>query len=101
MTPYAQLPTHKPEEFLRTVGLSQEDFLHLHGKLAAYLDEQKALNPLTRQLTLAIFSLAVAKSLGLSAEGNADNKALSKQSVFIEHVNRRCKIFRIVKTQWA
>ena len=49
MTPYAQLPTHKPEEFLRTVGLSQEDFLHLHGKLAAYLDEQKALNPLTRR----------------------------------------------------
>jgi hypothetical protein len=46
MTPYAQLPIHKPEEFLRTVGLSQEDFLHLHGKLAAYLDEQKALNPL-------------------------------------------------------
>ena len=49
MTPYAQLPTDKPEEFLRTVGLSQEDFLHLHGKLAAYLDEQKALNPLTRR----------------------------------------------------
>ena len=49
MTPYAQLPTHKPEEFLRTVGLSPEDFLHLHGKLAAYLDEQKALNPLTRR----------------------------------------------------
>ena len=49
MAPYAQLPTHKPEEFLRTVGLSREDFLHLHGKLAAYLDEQKALNPLTRR----------------------------------------------------
>jgi hypothetical protein len=48
MPPYAQLPTHKPEEFLRTVGL-REDFLHLHGKLSAYLDEQKALNPLTRQ----------------------------------------------------
>ena len=49
MTPYAQLPTHKPEEFLRTVGLSPEDFLHLHGKLATYLDEQKALNPMTRR----------------------------------------------------
>ena len=49
MTPYAQLPIHKPEEFLRTVGLSPEDFLQLHGKLAAYLDEQKALNPLTRR----------------------------------------------------
>jgi hypothetical protein len=49
MTPYAQLPRHKPEEFLRTVGLSPEDFLHLHGKLAAYLDEQKTLNPLTRR----------------------------------------------------
>ena len=49
MTPYAQLPAHKPEEFLRTVGLSPEDFQHPHGKLAAYLDEQKALNPLTRR----------------------------------------------------
>ncbi len=49
MTPYAQLPRHKPEEFLRTVGLSPENFLHLHGKLAAYLDEQKVLNPLTRR----------------------------------------------------
>jgi hypothetical protein len=49
MTPYARLPTHKPEEFLRTVGLSPEYFLPLHGKLAAYLDEQKALNPLTRR----------------------------------------------------
>ncbi len=37
---------HNPEEFIRTVGLSQEDFRHLNGKLAAYLDEQKALNPL-------------------------------------------------------
>ena len=36
--------------FLRTVGLSREDFLHLHGKLAAYLDEQKALNPLAENL---------------------------------------------------
>ena len=48
MTPYAQLPTHNPEEFIRTVGLSQEDFRHLNGKLAAYLDEQKALNPLRK-----------------------------------------------------
>ena len=40
---------HNPEEFLRTVGLSQEDFRHLNGKLADYLDEQKALNPLTRR----------------------------------------------------
>ena len=49
MTPYAHLPTHKPEEFLRIVGLSQEDFQHLHGKLAAYLDEQKVINPLSRR----------------------------------------------------
>jgi len=49
MTPYAQLPTDNPEKFLRTVGLSKEDFLHLNGKLADYLDEQKALNPLTRR----------------------------------------------------
>src|SRR5665647_3039180 len=34
MTPYAQLPTHKPEEYLRIVGLSKEDSLHLNSKLA-------------------------------------------------------------------
>jgi len=28
---------------------------------------------------------------------SAENKALSKQDIFIEHVNRQCKIFRIVK----
>jgi DDE superfamily endonuclease len=32
-----------------------------------------------------------------SVENKAHNKALSKQRVFIEHVNRRCKIYRIVK----
>ena len=37
------------------------------------------------------------KGQALSVEDKADNKALSKQRVFIEHVNRRCKIFRIVK----
>jgi hypothetical protein len=37
------------------------------------------------------------KGQSLSAEDQAHNKALSKQRVFIEHVNRRCKIFRIVK----
>ena len=49
MTPYAQLPTHTPEEYLRIVGLSQEDFLDLNRKLTDYLDEQKALKPLTRR----------------------------------------------------
>ena len=49
MTPYAQLPTNNPEEFLRTVGLSPEDFRHLHEQLSDYLEQQKALNPLTRR----------------------------------------------------
>ncbi|MDP2901842.1 MAG: transposase family protein [Methylovulum sp.] len=49
MTPYAQLPTNKPDEFLRMVGLSKEDFQHLNDKLGAYIDAQKALNPLTRR----------------------------------------------------
>jgi hypothetical protein len=49
MNPYAQLPTHKPEELMRTVGLSQEDFLYLLGRLATYLEEQNALHPLTRR----------------------------------------------------
>ena len=51
MTPYAQLPTHNPEEFLRTVGLSQEDFLYLKEKLTDYLDKQKALNPINKTRT--------------------------------------------------
>ena len=37
------------------------------------------------------------KGKSLTAEEKAHNKALSKQRIFIEHVNRRCKIFRIVK----
>ncbi|MEI6267482.1 MAG: transposase family protein [Methylococcaceae bacterium] len=37
------------------------------------------------------------KDQPLSAEDKAHNKILSNQRVFIEHVNRRCKIFRIVK----
>jgi hypothetical protein len=49
MTPYAQLPTHKPKEYLRIVGLSQENFLELNRKLTDYLGEQKALKPLTRR----------------------------------------------------
>lgn len=49
MTPYAQLPTNSPEEFMRTVGLSKEDFQQLHRKLADYVAKQKVLNPLTRR----------------------------------------------------
>jgi hypothetical protein len=49
MTPYAQLPTNNPEEFMRTVGLSKEDFQQLNKKLADTLSEQKVLNPLTRR----------------------------------------------------
>ena len=37
------------------------------------------------------------KGQSLSAEEKAHNKALSKQRILIENVNRRCKIFRIVK----
>jgi hypothetical protein len=37
------------------------------------------------------------KGQSLSVEDKAHNKTLSKQRVSIEHVNRRCKIFRIVK----
>ena len=45
MTPYAQLPTHKPEEFLRTVGLSREAFLHLHGKAGGLPGRPKSPKP--------------------------------------------------------
>jgi len=49
MIPYAQLPTNNPEEFMRTVGLSQKNFQHLNERLSHYLEEQKARNPLTRR----------------------------------------------------
>lgn len=44
-------------------------------------------------------TLPIKKKKGqrLSAEDKTHNKTLSKQRIFIEHVNRRCKIFRIVK----
>jgi hypothetical protein len=44
-------------------------------------------------------TLPIKKKKGqlLSAEDKAYNKALSKQRVFIEHINRRCKIFKLVK----
>ncbi|TRX03042.1 transposase family protein [Candidatus Methylobacter oryzae] len=44
-------------------------------------------------------TLPIKKKKGqrLSTEDKAHNKALSKQRIFVEHVNRRCKIFRIVK----
>ena len=37
------------------------------------------------------------KGKALSVDDKKHNKALSKQRIFIEDVNRRCKIFRIVK----
>jgi len=37
------------------------------------------------------------KGEALTAEDKVHNKALSKQRIFIENVNRRCKVFRIVK----
>ncbi len=49
MTPYTQVSTSAPEEFIRTVGLSKEDFQHLNRKLADYLDEHHVLNPLSRR----------------------------------------------------
>ena len=37
------------------------------------------------------------KGKALSVDDKKHNKALSKRRIFIEDVNRRCKIFRIVK----
>ena len=37
------------------------------------------------------------KGIPLTIKAKAHNKALSKQRIFIENVNRRCKIFRITK----
>ena len=49
MTPYSHLPTNHSEEFMRTVGLSKEDFQSLCTKVAAYNAQQKNLNPLTKR----------------------------------------------------
>lgn len=38
------------------------------------------------------------KGKSLSKEDKAFNKKLSKQRIFVENVNRRCKIFRITKS---
>ncbi len=37
------------------------------------------------------------KGLCLTEADKAHNKSLSKRRIFIENVNRRCKIFRIIK----
>ena len=37
------------------------------------------------------------KGIPLTVKDKAHNKTLSKQRIFIENVNRRCKVFRIVK----
>ena len=37
------------------------------------------------------------KNTPLSQADKAHNKALSKQRIVIEHINRRCKVFRVVK----
>jgi hypothetical protein len=49
MTPYAQLPANNSEEFIRTVGLSKDDFHDLKDKLGAHIDAQKVINPLTKR----------------------------------------------------
>lgn len=45
----------------------------------------------------SILPIKKKKGQPLSAEDKAHNKALAKRRIFIEHINRRCKIFRIVK----
>ena len=44
-------------------------------------------------------SIPIKKKKGtpLTEESKKHNKSLSKRRIFIENVNRRCKIFRIVK----
>ncbi len=48
---------------------------------------------------MKIRTLPIKKKKGgsLTAEAKIHNKTLSKQRIFIENVNRRCKFFRIVK----
>ena len=46
---------------------------------------------------LSVIPIKKKKGQALTTEEKANNKALSKRRIFIENVNRRCKIFRIVK----
>jgi len=45
----------------------------------------------------AVLPVKRKKNRHLTKEEKAHNKSLSKQRILIEHINRRCKIFRIVK----
>jgi len=45
----------------------------------------------------SILPIKKKKGQPLSVEDKAHNKALAKRRIFIEHINRRCKIFKIVK----
>jgi len=45
----------------------------------------------------SILPIKKKKGQPLSVEDKTHNKALAKRRIFIEHINRRCKIFKIVK----
>jgi len=74
MTPYAQLPTHKPEEYIRIVGLSQEDFLHLKNKSPS-IRWQDGDGKTPRHYQNSVFSLSMS---------TADAKFSELSKMFIE-----------------
>lgn len=76
-----------------TVFKRNRIFLHPKSHLLADSGYQ-GLQKLHKNTTLPIKKK---KGNSLTAEAKAHNKALSKQRIFIENVNRHCKIFRIVK----
>ena len=76
-----------------TVFKNNPLFIHPDSLLLADSGYQ-GLQKLHKKTTLPIKKK---KGSPLTIEAKTHNKALSKQRIFIENINRRCKIFRITK----
>ena len=72
---------------------SSQVFIHLRAKLLA----DSGYQGLADFHQNSVLPYKRKKNQPLTAEEKAHNKVLAKQRIAIEHVNRRCKIFRIVK----
>jgi hypothetical protein len=103
MLPFAKLSTVPEKKFVRTVGSHKEDFLSLHSKVTDYSEAEKKQQPFEKtgkkstlssedKLLLTLYYLRHYPTFDVLG-----NRELTKQRISIEHVNRRCKIFRIVK----
>lgn len=76
-----------------TLFKNSKVFIHPRAKLLADLGYQG----IAKYHQNSVLPYKRKKNQPLTVEEKAHNRALAKQRIAIEHVNRRCKVFRIVK----